>query len=116
MPEPKAEAVEVVKATPIHRFYDRTAKIELVVEFAAMSVDSGLTCRNLAQPYGHEDNLPIHTCSQMVLFQLGIDAAGEGLSYLLHKTGHRKLERLPRLYLIYGNVRGAAYSFDHLNR
>jgi hypothetical protein len=138
MPEPKVQATQAEPA--VRRFYTRTTKIELSVEVAAMGTDIGISCQNLAQTAtvyghltipgnpptfrvvpmtvhaGHEDWLPVSTCGQMILWQVGTHAVGEGLSYLLHRTGHHKLEHVLRFGFIAGNVSGTAYSFEHVNR
>ena len=110
MPAPKP--VEPKPVTHYHAFYDKQAKITLGIELGLNAADTAQTCNNLAHG-GHEDNLPIKTCAGMVGIQLGIMASGEALSWFLHRTGHHKLERIPRWYVIYGNTYGLAYSKSH---
>ena len=96
-------------AAKIHRFYDRPAKVTLFSETLLAGADAGQTCHHLGRTW-HERNLPTQSCSGMVGLTVSFMAAGEGLSFLLHKTGHHKLERIPRFYLMYGNIRGLAGS------
>lgn len=95
-----------------HRFYDRFAKVELAGAGSIAAADSVITCRFLARGQ-REMNLPTQSCAGMVGLQVGFYGAGEGLSFLLHRTGHHKLERLPRLYLAYGNASGIVFSARH---
>jgi hypothetical protein len=95
-----------------HSFYDRFAKIELASAGTVAATDIAITCRFLARGQ-REMNLPTQSCSGTVGLQIGFYAAGEGLSYLLHRTGRHKLERLPRLYLAYGNAYGIAFTARH---
>ena len=95
-----------------HRFYDRFAKLELAGAGSLAVTDSVITCRFLARGQ-REMNLPTQSCGGMVVLQLAFYGAGEGLSFLLHRTGHHKFEHLPRLYLAYGNARGIAFTARH---
>jgi len=95
-----------------HSFYDRFAKLELAAAGSLAATDSVITCRFLARGQ-REMNLPTQSCAGMVGLQLGFYVAGEGLSFLLHRTGHHKLERLPRLYLGSGNAYGIAFTARH---
>ena len=88
-----------------HRFYDRTAKLQVIAAGTLMTWDVAQTARNLSNG-GHEYTLPTQSAAGVAGIQLGIFAASEGISFLLHKTNHHKLERFPRLYVIAGNARG----------
>jgi hypothetical protein len=103
MPQPKpADAV-------IHSYWSPAAKRIVGIEFVAASADMAITCRNLSLG-GHEWSLPTQSCGETVAIQLGIFAAAQGTAYLLHRTGHHKLEHLPRLYMIGANTYGFVYS------
>jgi hypothetical protein len=88
-----------------HRFYDRTAKLQLITAGTLMTWDIAQTTRNLSHG-GHEYTLPTQSPAGIAAIQLGIAAASEGISFLLHKSNHHRLERLPRLYVIAGSARG----------
>ena len=104
MIKPKLEA-KPKEAPTHHRFYDRTAKLQLIAAGTLMSWDIAQTARNLGNG-GHEYTLPTQSPAGIAGIQLGIFAASEGISFLFHKTNHHKLERLPRMYVIAGNARG----------
>ena len=109
--QPKPDAPNL-KPVAVHAMYDRTAKVELAAEVSLMTFDTVQTCHFLAHG-GHEDNLPTQRCAGMIGLQLSFAAGAEGLTWVLHKTGHHKLERIPRIYLMYGNASGIAYSKLH---
>jgi hypothetical protein len=100
------------RSAPTHPFYDRFAKLELAAAGTLAATDSAITCRFLARGE-REMNLPTQSCAGMVGFQLAFYGAGEGISFLLHRTGHHKLERLPRLYLGSSNAYGIAFTARH---
>lgn len=107
-----ADYIAVKSPVTEHHFYDRYAKIELAGAGSLAVADTVITCRFLARGQ-REMNRQIQSCGGMVGFQFAIYGAGEGLSFLLHKTGHHKLERLPRLYLGFGNAQGIVFSARH---
>jgi len=120
MPRPKittdAEMIQPVESAPVkpeHRFWDKINKTEFSIGGVLAAWDMSITCRNLGTPGGKESNLPVHTCAGTVAFTLGEQAAAWGFAYLLHKTGHHKLERLPEAYLIGSNLDGAICSTVH---
>jgi hypothetical protein len=108
-PKPKIEA-PLPAAAP--RYWDTIAKIELGAGVAAAAIDMRYTCPNL-NAGGREYTLPAKTCGEAVAITAGLYAGAEGIAYLLHRTGHHKLERLPVLYLIGANVHGASFSASH---
>jgi hypothetical protein len=108
-PKPKIEAPAPPARIP---YWDTLNRIELGAGAAAAAVDMRYTCRNLDSG-GREYTMPAHNCGQAVAFTVGLYAGAEGVAYLLHRTGHHKLERIPVLYLIGANIHGAAYSAAH---
>ena len=62
---------------------------------------------------GRENWLPVHTCGKILALEFAGHTAAQGTAYLLHRTGHHRLEHFPRLYLIAGNTTGFVYSFRH---
>lgn len=97
---------------PVHKFYDKTAKIELGVNAALFAIDAGQTCHNLANG-GHEDVLPTQSCAGAIGIMAGLHGGQEVLAWVLHKTGHHKLERIARLYMTEAHVQAIAYSKAH---
>jgi hypothetical protein len=113
MPEPKP-IVQAPKPALHGQFYSgKLTRYTLLAEGAAWSADMAYTCNNLSPHHGlrgHEDWLPANTCGQVLAITAGFHVAGEGLAYLLHRSGHHKLEQVPRWYLTFGNAAGAVYS------
>jgi hypothetical protein len=108
VPEPKPFET---KPAAVH-YWDKWNKIEAVSMFSLASFDMAQSCHNVRSG-GHEDFLPVQNCAAIV----GMVAAGEvgaiGISILLHKTGHHKLERIPMLLMIQADTRGIIYSHSH---
>jgi hypothetical protein len=127
MPKPKVEtdAVVAVKTTKLveprptttnynddHTFLDRTNKIEFAVGAGFAAWDTAATCKNFSTG-GKEYDAPVSSCGQMAAWTFGLQGGAWLTSFLLHKTHHHKLERIPELYLIGMNAKGAIYSTAH---
>lgn len=91
-----------------HRFWDRTTKIQLVGMAAAGGMDMGQTCQFLANGQ-HEWNLT-QSCGKNVAITAGFDSAALGAAWLLHRTHHHKLERIPMLFMGLNSLYGFAAS------
>ena len=100
------------KPVAVHRYWDRTNKIEFAAGATLAAADMTQTCRNLAHG-GHEDFLPTQNCGQAVAFTVGVYAAAEGVAYILHRTGHHKLEHVPVAYMAAASTRGIVFSKIH---
>ncbi len=88
----KPEAVqEEIHAT--HGFLDTWGKVANGANLSLATLDAVGTCRTLASG-GHEDWLPTQHCGPATLMILGGVAADISLSYVFHRTGHHKLERI----------------------
>lgn len=81
--------------TPHHRFFDRTN----VLLFSGVAVFRGLdyaSTRNM-QARGREEKLlpddVVNNSGGFAAVEAGGAAASVGISYILHRTGHHKLER-----------------------
>lgn len=97
---------------PAHKFYDRPAKLELVAWGIVGGADLGQTCHALANGW-QEDWIPTQRCVGLVAVSLGAIAVVELVSWALHRHGHHRLERLPRLAGIGFNAAGLVYSGRH---
>jgi hypothetical protein len=100
------------KPVAIHRYWDRANKIEFTAGMTLAAADMTQTCHNLAHG-GHEEFLPTQNCGQAVAYTVGAYAAAEGVAYILHRTGHHKLERVPVGYMAAASARGIAFSKIH---
>lgn len=137
-PEPKliAATVEAASTTstasPIviqrkrpatHEFFDHQNIISFSAAAAMRAADSAYTCavgvgtttRNAdgSITVRHEDFMAVNSCHGVVLMNSAFTGAGLGGSYLLHKMGHHKLERLPNWIAASLPALGIAYTATH---
>jgi hypothetical protein len=81
------------------------------------SVDFGITHRNLSHGGQEMNPMAKALCESgsggQVIFFGGRMAGVVAISYLLHKTGHHKLERAFPIYASGDSAYGVAYSFAH---
>lgn len=121
--EPAAPPVRAVQPeqlplpeAPEHKFWDRENKVLFATAAAAAAADFTVTYQNL-QSGGRELN-PITRLFSGSTPGLAVNFAGEttgvvGLSYLFHKTGHHKLERLTPLVNFSASAAAVAYGLSH---
>jgi len=100
-----------------HNFWDRSNKTLFASHAALEAVDFGITHHNLSQGGRELDPMAKALCEngtagQLVFFG-GRMAAVVAVSYVLHKTGHHKLERAFPIYASGDSAYGLAYSFAH---
>jgi len=134
-PEPKlisATGAAPSSAAPIliqrkrpltHEFFDRQNIISFSAAAAMRAADSAYTCavgvgtttRNAdgSITVRHEDFMAVNSCHGVVLMNSAFTGAGIGGSYLLHKMGHHKLERLPNWIAASLPALGMAYTATH---
>jgi len=102
---------------PKHGFWDVANKTLFASHAALEAVDFGITHHNLSQGGKELDPMAKALCEsgtpgQLVFFG-GRMAGVIAISYLLHKTGHHKLERIFPVYASGDSAYGVAYSFAH---
>src|SRR5689334_19735162 len=113
----RASAQDVPDAPSHHFFWDKTNKTLFISHAAIEAVDFGITHHNLSRG-GKEMNPEAKalcesgTAGQLVFFG-GRTAGVVAITYLFHRTGHHKLERLFPLYASGDSAYGVAYSFAH---
>jgi hypothetical protein len=128
-PEPKSAAGPAnmffiqPEAHPTHHFLDRQNLIMFSVATALRTADSAYTCSVGVGTTDHnadgsitvhrEDSLPVNSCHGVVLMNYAFAAMGLGGSYLLHRMGHHKLERVPSWIVASVPVFGIAYTATH---
>jgi hypothetical protein len=100
-----------------HSFWDATNKTLFASHAALEAVDFGITHRNLSHGGKEVDPMAKGLCEsgtpgQLVFFG-GRMAGVVAISYVLHKTGHHKLERAFPIYVSGDSAYGVAYSFAH---
>lgn len=106
-----------------HEFFDHQNIISFSAAAAMRAADSAYTCavgvgtttRNAdgSITVRHEDFMPVNSCHGVVLMNSAFTAAGLGGSYLLHRMGHHKLERLPNWIVASIPALGIAYTATH---
>lgn len=99
-----------------HRFWDRENAILFSAVAATATADFFTTHANLASG-GRELNpvTRIFTSSTpMLAANFGLETAGViGVSYMFHKTGHHRLERLTSFVDIGGSIGAVSYGLTH---
>jgi len=118
-----ASPILIQRKQPTHPFFDR----QNIVSFSAASVlraaDSAYTCAvgvgttthnaDGSVTVRHEDFMPVNSCHGVVLMNSAFAGVGLGGSYLLHRMGHHKLERLPNWIVASFPALGIAYTATH---
>ena len=102
---------------PSHRFWDRENGILFASSAAFSTADFFLTRSNLN--HGGQELNPVTRVFSGSTAGLAVNFAGEtagvvGLSYVFHKTGHHKIERVISMLNI--GASAAAVSFDLAHR
>jgi hypothetical protein len=98
-------------------FWDRTNKALFASHAVLEALDFGITHHNLSNGGRELDPEAKALCEsgtpgQLVFFG-GRTAGVIAISYLLHRTGHHKLERAFPVYASGDSAYGVAYSFAH---
>jgi hypothetical protein len=116
--EKTAEAAKAaIPTAPVeHKFWDRENRVLFAAVAASSTADFAVTYSNL-QNGGKELN-PVTRVFSGSTAGLAVNFAGEtagviGLSYLFHKTGHHKLERLVSMTNIGASGAAVAYGLTH---
>jgi hypothetical protein len=100
-----------------HSFWDAANKILFASHAGLEVLDFGITHRNLSLGGKELDPMAKALCEsgtagQLVFFG-GRMAGVVAISYLLHKTGHHKMERAFPVYASGDSAYGVVYSFVH---
>jgi hypothetical protein len=99
-----------------HRFWDRPNEILLAAAAGMNAADFAVTRANL-QSGGQELNPMVRVFGRSTA-GLAVNFAGEtagvvGLSYLFHKTGHHKLERMVSVVNVGASAGAVSYGLAH---
>jgi hypothetical protein len=100
-----------------HNFWDTANKMLFASHAALEALDFGITHHNLSDGGRELDPEAKALCEsgtagQLVFFG-GRMAGVIAITYLLHRTGHHKLERAFPVYASGDSAYGVAYSFAH---
>jgi hypothetical protein len=105
------------RASGTHKFWDVTNKLLFVSHAGLEVVDFGITHQNLSHGGRELDSMGKALCESGTAGQLtffgGRTAGVIAISYLLHRTGHHKLERAFPVYASGDSAYGVAFSFAH---
>ena len=100
-----------------HNFWDTTNKTLFASHAALEALDLGITHYNLSHGGREMDSMAKALCERGTVGQLvffgGRMAGVVAVSYILHRTGHHKLERALPIYASGDSAYGVAYSFAH---
>jgi hypothetical protein len=96
--ESSSRGMFIVAATPAepvvtHRLFDRTNRIGFAIHAAIRAADAAQTCVALRNG-AREAWLPMKGCAGIAAYSLSMVPAQIGTSYLLHRRGYHKMERL----------------------
>lgn len=112
-----SQAQNLPDAPSQHRFWDGTNKALFFSHVALEAADFGVTHRNLSQGGREMNPMARPLCESGTLGQLaffgGRIAAVGGVSYLFHKTGHHRLERMFMVAASADSASGVTYSLTH---
>jgi hypothetical protein len=127
-PEPKlisaaAHAPLIHPKPPSHEFFDHQNIIAFSAAVAMRTADSAYTCAvgvgttthnaNGSITVRREDFMPVNSCHGVVLMNAAFTGAGLGGSYVLHKLGWHRLERVPNWIAASIPALGIAYTATH---
>ena len=82
------------RSAPVHRFLDARNLSLQSVSLVMLAADVASTHRALRVPGTHEINPLSGSEGSLISLKLAGAGAGQGISYLLHRTGHHSAERL----------------------
>jgi hypothetical protein len=103
-PTPKVEAPKVTHA----HFWDHTNKAEFAVMSVAAAFDMGQTCYFLS--HGEREYVLTQSCGKNVAITASLVGLAAGSAWLLNRSGHRKLARIPMLIMAGNSANGLARS------
>jgi hypothetical protein len=102
---------------PSHKLWDTPNKILFIVHVGLEATDFGITHHNLSRGGTEMNPMAKNLCEsgtagQLVFFG-GRIAGLAGITYLLHRTGHHKMERAFLIAASVDSAYGVTYSFAH---
>ena len=110
-------AQDLAEVPTQHNFWDVPNKALFISHAGLEAIDFGITHRNLGHGGMEMDSMAKPFCDRgtpgQLVFFAGRSAGVVAISYLLHKTGHHRLERAFPIYASADSAYGVAYSFAH---
>lgn len=131
-PEPKMESSSamspiIIEPRPVrtHNFFDRQNVIAFSVAASMRAADTAYTCAVGVGTTTHnadgsitvhrEDLMTVNSCHGVALLNTAFTGMGLTGSYLLHRMGWHKLERIPNWIVATVPALGIAYTATHQN-
>lgn len=112
-----ASAQDLAKTPTKHRFWDAANKTLFISHAGLEALDFGITHQNLSHGGRELDSMGKALCESgtagQAVFFGGRMAGVMAISYLLHRTGHHKLERAFPIYASGDSAYGVAFSLAH---
>ena len=100
-----------------HRYWDPTNRSLIVSHFALEAIDAAITHSNLSRGGKEMNNMAKAICESgtrgQIVYFAGRSAGVVGISYLLHRMRHHKLERIFIVVSSIDSAYGVTYSFAH---
>lgn len=108
-------------AKPAHVFFDRYNVALFSADTLIRTLDAQSTRSFMTNPCHcmSETTLPdsiAGSTPRMYLYSIGVSAGVVGLTYLAHKTGHHKLERIIPMVDIGYSVRNVSGNYSHIGQ
>lgn len=92
-PSVRATAPSAADRPTQHKFFDRQQLMALYVHSGVRALDTVKTCRELSHG-GHEDWIPTQSCGGIAAWQVGSIGLALGVSWMFHRHGNHRLERI----------------------
>jgi hypothetical protein len=96
-----------------HKFLDKTSLGSFTGSAAILSADATITCQNLGHNGFHEEWLPANSCAGVSSWIAASFASQLTTSYLLHRSGHHRMERFAEILWPIGSAVGIGYTLAH---
>ena len=113
----RSNGQDLPQTASAHKFLDAPNRGLFASHAFLEALDFGITHRNLSEGGREMDAMARPFCERgtagQAVFFGGRMAGVVAVSYLLHKTGHHKLERAFPLYASGDSAYGVVYSFVH---
>jgi len=105
------------EAPSTHRYWDTTNQSLIMTHVALETIDSAITHRNLGRGGKEMNNMAKSLCESgtpgQIVYFAGRSVGVVGISYLLHKMGRHKIERIFIVAASVDSAYGVTYSFAH---
>ncbi len=98
------------RPAPVHKFFDGPKILLLGISAAMMAADIATTRQALQVPRSREANPLAQSSGALYALKFAGFGAGLGISYMMHRTGHYKAERIVPLIVGVPSANAAAHN------